>query len=360
MNNRIITFILPGSVRNVPIGGVKVVYEYANRFASVGLGVNVVYVTEFPLRSNGFISLFYSIIKWMIKEIIGYSGKKWFCLDNSVKELCIPKCTKFLMPDSDYYVATSVSSSIKLNALGYKNKKLFYLIQGYETWEASEETIRDTFRYEMQKIVISKDLKNIVEACGTTATYIPNGFDYSRFRYDMPCENRNKYSISMLYHLKENKGCNYGLESIKIVKSHFPSLVVRIFGTPPRPNWLPLEYEYYCQPDKETHNRINNESGIFISPSLTEGWGLTVGEAMICGQAVVCTDIGGHREIAQDGVNALLCPIKNSEAMANCIMRLIEDDALRIKLSKNAEESIHGFSWDKSFELFKDLVIGKS
>ena len=59
------------------------------------------------------------------------------------------------------------------------------------------------------------------------------------------------------------------------------------------PGWM----EYYRQPDHDTHNRIYNSSSIYLASSLQEGWGLTVGEAMIYGNAIVCTDTLGFQEV---------------------------------------------------------------
>ncbi|MDD6723064.1 MAG: glycosyltransferase, partial [Bacteroidales bacterium] len=70
---------------------------------------------------------------------------------------------------------------------------------------------------------------------------------------------------------------------------------------PARPSGLPEWIDYHQRPDDELHLRINNEAAIYIGTSRTEGWGLTVGEAMMCGQAVCCTDNAGFREMATDG-----------------------------------------------------------
>lgn len=352
-----ICFVLPGSVRNVPIGGVKVVYEYANRFVQDGFDVCIAYITDFPLKNDASSNNIWAIVKYLLKHILGYSGKRWFNLDERIKEVCIPKCNSIFLPTANLYVATSVSSAMGLNKVN-RGKKV-YFIQGYEIWEVDESILHETYRYSMPKIVISNELKSKVEDAGGKATFIPNSFDFDKFNYNLPCENRNKFSVCMLYHLKENKGCKYGLEAIEIVKKKYPNLKVTLFGTPERPKWLPLEYEYYCRPDNTTHNRINNESAIFLSPSLTEGCGLTVGEAMICGEAVVCTDIGGHREIANNNYNALFCPVKNPKEMANCILKLIEDDNLRIRLAKCGEQSIHRFSWDNSYQEFKKILLAE-
>ena len=76
-----------------------------------------------------------------------------------------------------------------------------------------------------------------------------------------------------------------------------PSLEVDLFGVPSAPANLPDWMHYYQTPNKETHNLLYNRAAIYLAPSVIEGWGLTVGEAMMCGQAVVCSDIRGFREI---------------------------------------------------------------
>jgi glycosyltransferase involved in cell wall biosynthesis len=118
------------------------------------------------------------------------------------------------------------------------------------------------------------------------------------------------------------------------------------------PDWC----RYYQKPDKETHNRIYNEAAVFIGTSYSEGWGLTVGEAMICGAAVACTDIGGYQEMCSHEKTALLSPPKDHMALAANIIRLIEDNELRIKIAKAGYDNIRQFTWYKSCKKLRTLI----
>jgi glycosyltransferase involved in cell wall biosynthesis len=71
---------------------------------------------------------------------------------------------------------------------------------------------------------------------------------------------------------------------------------------------------------------------VFVFPSLAEGFGLPPLEAMACGAATVITDCGGVREYARDGINCLLVPPGDADALAAALQRLLEDGGLRAGL----------------------------
>jgi glycosyltransferase involved in cell wall biosynthesis len=75
---------------------------------------------------------------------------------------------------------------------------------------------------------------------------------------------------------------------------------------------------------------LYNRASIFVAPSRTEGWGLTGCEALLCGAALVATDIDGHREFAFDGQTALTSPARSPERLAENVNRLLKDPQLRI------------------------------
>jgi glycosyltransferase involved in cell wall biosynthesis len=145
------------------------------------------------------------------------------------------------------------------------------------------------------------------------------------------------------------------MEALQMVKKEIPQLKVMLFGTPAKPDSLPEWMEYYQCPDEATHNRLNNEAAIYVGTSRVEGWGLTVGEAMLCGQAVCCTDIGGYREMAVPEKTALLSSVGNSTAMARNILRLMQDDDLRQRIAQQGNEYIQRFTWERSYEKLSNL-----
>ena len=160
----------------------------------------------------------------------------------------------------------------------------------------------------------------------------------------------------MLWHKDERKRTQDAVAALRMVRSRFPKLHVIAFGVPDEPRDLPEWITYVQKPDRKKHNEIYNRASIFVASSEQEGWGLTPCEAMICGAAVVCTDIGGYREFAENDVTALMSPVRNPQMLALNIIRLIEDDALRIRLAMNGRDLIRRFTWDRSVdELLKML-----
>jgi len=80
-------------------------------------------------------------------------------------------------------------------------------------------------------------------------------------------------------------------------------------------------------------------------PSYREGLPKVLLEAMACGRAIVTTDATGCRDAVRDGDNGLLVPVKNAEALADAIMRLLDNQALRRRMGENGRKrAINEFS----------------
>ena len=352
-----LTFLFPHPAQG-PTGGYKVVYEYANRFANDGWQVHIAYSGSIYWKRKSFWHKLTNIVRQIQSHLNGYSSRGWFNIDNRVKEHLTLSLNYRHVPKTDVYVATSPYTAYYLNDYPIPPAFKFYFIQGKEDWGPGLRGILvETYHYSMQKITISNWLHEMLQKEYQEDSFvIPNGFDFSKFALTIPIEQKNPYIVSMLYHEMELKDCATGFEALKIVKARFPQLKVNIFGVPARPMNLPDWYEYHQQPTVEEHNRINNEAAIYIGTSRQEGWGLTVGEAMICGQAVACTDNPGYLEMAKDCVTALVSPVSDVEALASNVIRLIEDTALRISIATQGHDYIQLFTWDSSYAKLEALL----
>jgi phosphatidylinositol alpha-mannosyltransferase len=72
---------------------------------------------------------------------------------------------------------------------------------------------------------------------------------------------------------------------------------------------------------------------VYCSPSVRgESFGMVLLEAMASGCALVASDLDGHRNVATDGVDALLAPVGDAAALAKALRRVLDDAALRAEL----------------------------
>lgn len=351
-----ISFIFPSS-GECPSGGLKVICEYANRLAADGFTVHIVYAGSLFWRKKSLRFKLSGIARYIQRFCSGYSCQKWFALNKKIGEHLALSLNYPHIPQSDIYIATSPLTAMYLKDYHIDASRKYYFIQDYENWGGmTDSVLRSTYHYPVQIIVVSNWLKNVMEKEKVPCRVIPNGFDFDYFKMNIPIKQKDKYRVTMLNHFMERKGCKYGFEALACVKEQFPALRVNLFGTGARPMELPDWYDYYRSPNQETLNRIYNEASIFLGTSNIEGFGLPIGEAMICGQAVVCTDNQGYREMAVDGQTALLSPIKNSQGLADNMIRLIKEDKLRYEIAERGHEYIQQFKWEKSYALLRDAL----
>jgi len=81
-------------------------------------------------------------------------------------------------------------------------------------------------------------------------------------------------------------------------------------------------------------------SEIFVMPSLDEGLGLTLQEALYFGCACITTRAGGTEDLVTDNENGLLVPRDDAGALASAMLRLAKDDSLRHRVAKSGPSSI--------------------
>lgn len=95
----------------------------------------------------------------------------------------------------------------------------------------------------------------------------------------------------------------------------------------------------------------------FVFPSLYEGFGIPIIEAMAAGTPVVCSDIPVLREIAGDA--ALFCDPKNSQEFVENISKILSDGNLRNNLIAKGKNISQEFTWQKTVnktqEIYKSL-----
>jgi len=78
----------------------------------------------------------------------------------------------------------------------------------------------------------------------------------------------------------------------------------------------------------------------FVLPSFEETFPVTVLEAMSCGKPVIASNVGGIPEAIDDGYNGILCETGNYVLLKELILKVINEEILRINISKAARQKV--------------------
>ncbi len=93
-------------------------------------------------------------------------------------------------------------------------------------------------------------------------------------------------------------------------------------------------------------------STIFVLPSLEDGWGVVVSEAMACGLPVIVTEHTGAKDIVDEGINGFIIPSRDVAAIKEKIILLYNDKKLREKMSEASLNKRQFLDQSRASEIF--------
>lgn len=104
----------------------------------------------------------------------------------------------------------------------------------------------------------------------------------------------------------------------------------------------------------EKYRELLESATIFALPSLYEGFGLPVLDAMKAGVPVVISDRGSLREVAGDA--AVYIDPEDVDSIAKGLSRLLNDEQLRSELWKKGHTQATKFSWERTVDIFLKAI----
>ena len=165
------------------------------------------------------------------------------------------------------------------------------------------------------------------------------------------------------------KGVDILIKAMILVVNAFPDIKLELIAGEDDTYYRNLIKEYDLEKNIVILGRLKREkvlqhlstAQLSIVPSLAEAFGYVVIEAYSLGVPVIGSDTGGISEIITDDKNGLLFPVGDDEALAEVIIHVLKNDALRERLAKNALRSFNEtYALNKNIlnhvQLFKEMM----
>ncbi|MCU0684577.1 MAG: glycosyltransferase [Polyangiaceae bacterium] len=232
--------------------------------------------------------------------------------------------------------------------------------QIYSATPAQRRKFRVYVRLADHVVAVSEDLRaSLARDFALRSRVIYNGVDGARFRHDPAARERlrrelgcaeGEFFIGTGVVLSEQKGVSFLLGAARRVLALAPEARFAIAGEgPSRPELERraaelglgdrLRFLGYRRDIPEFLSAID----LYVLPSLWEGLPLSLLEALAAGKPVVATAVGGNAEIIEPGVNGWLVPARNEAALADAILRVRGDAALRASAAVRGRERFERF-----------------
>jgi len=346
------TFILPGFIVT-PMGGVKVIHEYANRLTQMGHRITLVY----PLitNQNRLTGMFKTNLRALYNRITKVTADLYYTPDSRVTVLVVKKAIPRYLPKADLVVATGWQTANWVANLPMDYGWKIYLMQHFETYFRQKQAVLATYHLPLTKVAIAQWIIDKLKAIGENALGpLGNAINHTEFFLNNRLSDRPVDIIGIYHHLKV-KGPKDLIQTLCALKQRQNITAVLIASRRPVhhiPRWIKVA----IRPSLESLREIYNSAKIFLHTSHTEGWGLPVMEAMACGCAVASYASEGVREFIRDRQNALLCPVGDIDALTQLAHNLLMDEELRNRLTGEGLKTVKNYSWDRIVEKFITLV----
>lgn len=348
-----ITFILPYAGLQ---GGVRVIAIYAERLMQRGHEVVVISTPEVVTMRRKVKSLLLEL-ELPKPEPSYFEGIN---VEHRVLEAVRP-VTDADVPDADVVVAsyyTTVPGVLRLSPA--KGAKAIF-IQNYEMREGRPNPELDaTWRAPMHKITISKWLVELArdKFGDSVVSHVPNSVDMNQFDA-APRGKRSVPTVGLLYNTFSLKGLDTSLKALKRVAATLPSLRVISFGAE-QPGFrfpLPPFAEFHHRPRQDKIGNLYAQCDVWMCGSNVEGFHLPPVEAMACRCPVVSTRVGGPLDVIEEGVNGHLVNVKDADALADRVLRVLNLPEEKWKqMSDAAHRTAASFSWDEATDLFENAL----
>ena len=191
---------------------------------------------------------------------------------------------------------------------------------------------------------------------------IPNGIDLERFGDPAlrPLERFDDGKLNILFvgRLEKRKGFKYLLRAFAQVKQAVPEARLMVVGAYDKEDKEPFVFyarenrlrdvRFIGQVSEDDLPRYYRTCHVFCAPSTGfESFGMILLEAMAAGKPIVASNIDGYRGVLEDGGEGLLVQPEDERRLAEALIRLLKDPALREKMGRQGQATATDYAWHK-------------
>jgi len=268
-------------------------------------------------------------------------------------------------PKSDFIISTQTPTTaagfIATRLLGRGHPVWFF--QDYlemfigrpvETW-----LCRNAMKWNRLALVLSESSREELQRYqpGADVEVVRVGLSHAEAFHPLPPEERvdpdGRRRILYLGDMRPRKGLYDFLAAAEILYQRLPDIHLWIVSKEDCQIQSLVPFEYIHRPPRPELARLMAVCDAFVSASWWESFGIPPLEAMACGAPVVLTDSRGVREFARPDENCLMTPIRNRQALADALERVLTDAELAERLRRAGPPTAAEFTWEESIDRFE-------
>ncbi|MFC5558821.1 glycosyltransferase family 4 protein [Ureibacillus thermophilus] len=311
-------------------GGVKIIFEHANRLKQLGAKVTIV---------------------------AHYVKPAWFPIEADYIQVPFDLELTKGIPDCDLIVATywdHIQPCIEtgIAPVVYFEQGDFHLFDYEKMNQTLKNYIQKQFQLPAFIYTVSKSAAELIQKIyGREAKVYPNAIDEKIFNREGPwIEGERPYLLMIGRESTAFKGLSYIMEAYEKLMREFDLDLYWITPEMPSEQMRQRVTKYFISPSQETIASLYRGAALYVSGSTYESFSLPPLEAMACGCPVVTTDNEGVLEYAVHQVNVLICRMKDSEDMAKKIKELLSNQDLKEQLIQNGFKTVSQYNWQSIME----------
>ena len=229
-------------------------------------------------------------------------------------------------------------------------------LHGKTIGSMSEKYVKDALKWADIITVISKEAFDYYTKLGYNVIQVPNAIDMSSLEQN--ADKRYPKQVIFAGRLSREKGTD---ALISIAQKLSDDIHLIVLGTGPEEQKIKdltrthknIHFLGY-QNKKETISLIRG-SDVLIQPSLHEGISSTILEAMASKTAVIASNVGGNKEIIENGVTGILVEPQDVQSFVKEITNLLQNNQLRELLVNQASKNVQKYDWSQVGNLYLKL-----